>query len=164
MGCYTITGSYWTWHRVLTSREGEEDYAHGATQSAHADDELRSPCPPIRSASASVSFAATRRRSSSQFPALDGDEGKYSWRRGLSGYRVTDSLLTHNSVSGELTRGWTQGMAKLFMDANVACGVGRDRESRIHRCGAPPCARGGRDGGERVVRLVRGCSTLNLGV
>jgi hypothetical protein len=112
------------------------------------------PYPPIRSASASVSFVATRRRSSSQFPALDGDEGKYSLRRGLSGYRVDDSLLTHSSSSGELARGLTQGTVKLFMDANVACRIGRDRESWIHRCGTPPCARGGRDGGERVVQLV----------
>jgi hypothetical protein len=109
---------------VLTSREGEEDCAHGATQSAHADDELGSPCPPIRPASASVSFAATRRRSSSQFPALDGDEWKYSQRCGLSGYRVADSLLTHGLGSGELARGLTQGTALVFMDAKVACGIG----------------------------------------
>jgi hypothetical protein len=42
------------------------------------------------------------------------------------------------------------------MDANVACGISRDRESRIRRCGTPPYAWGGRDGGERVLRLVRG--------
>ena len=30
-------------------------------------------------------------------------------------------------------------------------------------CGAPPCARGGRDGGERVLRLVRGpCLTVRV--
>jgi hypothetical protein len=28
----------------------------------------------------------------------------------------------------------------------VACGVSRDWNSRIRRCGTPPCARGGRDG------------------
>jgi hypothetical protein len=109
---------------------------------------------PVNSAaSASVSLAATQRRSLSLFPALDGDEGKDSRRRGLSGCRVADSLLTHDSGSGELARGKTQRTKLVFMDANVACGVGRDQNSWIRCCGALPCAQGGRDGG-RAGRAV----------
>jgi hypothetical protein len=58
---------------VLTGHEGEEDCAHGAAQSTHADDELMPPCSPTWSANGLVSFTATWRRSSSRFPALDSD-------------------------------------------------------------------------------------------
>jgi hypothetical protein len=84
---------------------------------------------------------------------------KYKNGNGFSVYRPFPTVFIPTRAllgSGELARGLTQGTAKLFMDTNVACGISRDRESRIHRCDTPPCARGGRDGGERVLRLVRG--------
>jgi hypothetical protein len=57
---------------ILTSLGSEEYFAHGAAQSAHSDDELRSLCPSIQPASASFSHATTRRRFLSLSPTLDG--------------------------------------------------------------------------------------------
>ena len=78
---------------VLTGHEGEEDCAHGAAQSTHADDELMPPCSPTRSANGLVSFAATWRRSSSRFSALDSDGERN--RDGGGGFVSLDERTTN---------------------------------------------------------------------
>jgi hypothetical protein len=75
--------------------------------------------------------------------------------RGLTGYRVADSLLTHGLGSGELARGLTQGTALVFKTRAWHAG---SAEAGI--CGATVAALSharevGKIVSELVVRLMR---------
>jgi hypothetical protein len=143
---------------ILTSHEGEEDCAHGAAQSTHADDELMPPCSPTRSANGLVSFAATWRRSSSQFPALDTDGERN--RDGISGFVSLDEHTTNwrLKLNGEKEGGRRRLGPVLYKRAGD--GLGHNVHSHEDRDGSRGARDSVDDGNDEVGPLVSATGTL----